>query len=384
MTPASQENLSVLVGNGLSIAFNPELRLDVLTRDVMERIKNDYSGSGEEIARAMQRVGSREGNPRDDFEVLIGAFGGQTRILRDLRDYAELVDEGNADLHKSIELVGEFAEKVRDHGISHVLELIMERSVARRELATELNEFVRTVVARFTGDVAFANLNYDTLVLSALVASFGRTFTDLADARLGVDRWIDDVEVRMLGLRQNMSDFPSDRRIRLLHLHGSLTFWHTPSSGYRKIEVKDVRTHGLWKKIREGTTSARPLVVLANQHDKSGAVAEQPFKLAYQAYSESLDNSDHWLIVGYSFRDECVNKVLHDAWTKRGKEPAKVLVVTLGDEPSAEDVEATLGWSKFEGPSSKWLFFERRGVEAFADSTGPWFNQFAGSTSASA
>lgn len=381
MTPALEKNLSVLVGNGLSIAFNPRLRLDVLTRDVMDRIKDEYSGSGEEIAQAMQRVSSREGNPRDDFEVLIGAFGGQTRILQDLRDYAKLVDENNTDLHESIEAVGEFAEKVRDHGISHVLELIMERSVAHRELAGELNQFVKTVVAGFSGDVAFANLNYDTLVLSALATSFGSAFTDLGDPRLAIGRRIDDVEVHMYGLRKNLIDFPPNRRIRLLHLHGSLTYWHTPSSGYRKIEVKDVRERGLWKKIREGTTPARPLVVLANQHDKSGAVAEQPFKLAYEAYSQSLNNSDHWLIVGYSFRDECVNRVLNDAWTRRGNEPAKVLVVTLGDEPSAEDVESALGWSGFEGPSLNWLSFERRGVGAFFDSTGPWFNKFAGPSS---
>ena len=68
-------NAAVLVGNGLSIAFNSELNLQSITQEVLRRIEEAEGG---DVVAAMQELAERaipEGaNSADDFEFLVGAF----------------------------------------------------------------------------------------------------------------------------------------------------------------------------------------------------------------------------------------------------------------------------------------------------------------------
>src|SRR5690606_10338742 len=103
-------------------------------------------------------------------------------------------------------------------------------------------------------------------------------------------------EKRVQSLRATASDFPWRRRVQLLHLHGSVTFWSNAARTiFAKLDRSFLESHDQWNSVREQTTNIRPVVVLANQKDKSAHVEEHPFKLAYEMFVTGLQNANHWL-----------------------------------------------------------------------------------------
>lgn len=366
------EELAVLVGNGLSMAFNPELGLRDITQAMLARIESE-ADEGDAATAAMKAVAERAlptGVTSDsDFEILVGAFGTEQRTLTFLSQLAAALDPSDTDLTDAIAKTVAFAERVRDMGISHVLEVIFERSYARTDLSAGLYTFLGAVMEGFDGRITFGNLNYDTLLLAGLL-EIGKE--DLADLGHGYRQVIVTTESGrhpVPALRRS-PDFPADRRVRLLQLHGSLTFWtHRESDIFMKLDTNFLRTESVWRQVRDGGVEVRPVVVLANQQDKSAHVEEYPFSLAYSAFREQLSRSDRWLVVGYSFRDACVNQMLQDEFLRReeGRKP-QLLVVTLGSVPTLDEIEKALGWGAEDGSSSSWLSVSRDGAEVMSQS----------------
>lgn len=304
----------------------------------------------------------------DDFEVLVGAFVSLSEALDQLTELAS-VAETDPDLARSLVKSGLFVRRVRDNGISHVLEIIAERSVATGPNTVPMERLVSEIVAQFDGTVTFGNLNYDTLLLSTLMDHD----TDLCDMGNGfgkasyTDRYgTKHTDVRPLRTSNN---FPTDRRIRLLHLHGSLTFWRRRAGGVFKLPTHLLRNGDLWSGVRETRVTIRPEVILANQHDKSELIRKRPYALAYSAFAHSLGHSDHWLIIGYSFRDVCLNERLLHAMLQRKDSPPQVLISTFGDDLTRAQILKAFGWSvKADGPAT-WLTVNRDGAFDLVDSS---------------
>lgn len=370
-------NVAVLVGNGLSIAFNSSLNLREITAEMLQRIR-DASDEGGEVVLAMKEVAERAlpdgATSEDDFEVLVGAFGAETHTLEHLEHLRQLTQPQDKKLRKSIKRVSRFAEEVRDMGISYVLEVIFERSHAYWDQSADLHSFVKAVTSDFDGNVVFANLNYDTLLLSGIlsvckngeVADMGHGFQ-----KVGVKT--ESGRLQVPALRRTKSDFPRGRRIKLLHLHGSVTFWsNSERTVFAKLDRDFLETEDQWDSVRKRTTNIRPVVVLANQRDKTAHVQEFPFSLAYEMFDDGLTSSDHWLIVGYSFKDAPVNARLAAAFKERDN-PPQVLVVTFGDQPSRDEVEAAFGWTDEDGSSEGWLTINRDGANG-VEETDDWAN----------
>lgn len=365
-------DLAVLVGNGLSMAFNPELGLRDITQAMLARIESEVD-EGNAATAAMKAVAEHAlptGVTSDsDFEILVGAFGTEQKTLSFLSQLAAALDPSDTDLTEAIAKTVAFAERVRDMGISHVLEVIFERSYARSDLSTGLYIFLKSVMEGFDGRITFGNLNYDTLLLAGLL-EVGKE--DLADLGHGYRQVIVTTESgphHVPALRR-VPDFPTNRRVCLLQLHGSLTFWaHRESDIFMKLDTDFLRTESVWRQVRDGGVEVRPVVVLANQQDKSAHVEEYPFSLAYSVFRDQLSRSERWLVVGYSFRDACVNQMLQDEFLRRdaGSKP-QLLVVTLGDVPTVDEVEKALGWGAEDGSSSDWLSISRNGAEAMSQS----------------
>ena len=346
---SGDRNLAMLIGNGLSIAFSDELLLSNISKEMTSRFTAHYTGSGA-VATAMQNVAKHvpdSGDPETDFEALIGAFGGQSDILDDLRKFADLTSNSDAEISNAIRMVRKFVDEIRRRGIGHTLEIISERSYSDADRRKPLADFFGLVLNEFRDCVTVANLNYDTLVLSVLSESYGDILSDMADGRFESSLNIGGVSHATWPLRARASDFLSfaRRRLRLLHLHGSLTFWQFGDDYFRKLRVEAVRAPSpLWEALREDDAfNGRPLVVLANQHEKAEHVTQYPYNLAYSLASTGFENATHWLIVGYSFRDVCVNEMLRNSWQSH-THPPRVLVVTNSDRLAVETVEDAFEW----------------------------------------
>lgn len=349
--------------------------LQNITEEVLRRIK---SAEGDDVVAAMKEIAERalpEGAESDsDFEILVGAFGAESRTLGVLDTLAQLTEPADEKLRDSIRQVASFAEKVRDTGISHVLEVICERSHAYQDGALHLNSLVAAIVESFDGRVAIGNLNYDTLLLSALLTVCLREVADMGHGNKKVEVLVDDAVSRSVqALRTHAGDFPANRRVQLLHLHGSLTYWATEDGAISAKLPKEMLEDGSqWQSMRDGTTNVRPLVVLANRRDKAEHVARYPFALAYEMLEDGLSASDRWLIIGYSFRDAPVNAMLRERFMDLHEKP-RVLVVTHGGLPRRRDVEKAFGWGREDGTSKAWLTINRTGANG-VEQTSDWFD----------
>jgi hypothetical protein len=365
---AVDPNLAVLVGNGLSIAFNPDLNLQSITQEVLRRVEEADGGNAVSAMRELAENALPEGaSSDDDFEVLVGALGVEGRNLNLLSSLARIKAPTDAVLGEAISTAATFVEKVHDAGVSFVLEVISERSHAYRHEAHHLFSLVEAITTEFGGRVTFGNLNYDTLLLAAMLEVCPRSLADMGDGRTQVGVTFDDGRNEHFPrLRESAKDFPTQRRVRLLHLHGSLTFWHGVEDGvHLKIPKDALDNSHQWLAVREGTTDVRPTVVLASQPDKARHVTQYPFSVAYEMFDEALGESDHWLVIGYSFRDEPVNSLLRSRFMARVSKP-RVLVVTHGDALARDYVERAFGWGAEDGDAT-WLTIDRQGANGAED-----------------
>ncbi|WP_454118271.1 hypothetical protein [Microbacterium lacticum] len=87
-------------------------------------------------------------------------------------------------------------------------------------------------------------------------------------------------------------------------------------------------------------------------------------------FKSGLARADHWLIIGYSFKDAPVNNMLREAFLDYEEKPS-VLVVTYGPSPRRAEIERAFGWGADDPDSRAWLSINRRGANGVQD-TNHW------------
>jgi hypothetical protein len=363
--------LALLVGNGLSITANPELSIPSLTRDISERFAK-IDPKREAPDRVLARLAKRAretGDPYKDFEAMIGPLDQQRESLDDLKQLSELVGETSRPVRQAITTIDTFVKSLRRLGVGHALDIIASKSVAHALHLYKVEKFINSAVSVADGSaVAIGNLNYDALVMAALCRTFPDDFCDMAWGYKNGDFDLhgDGGEYCGALLRTEANQFPLGKTVRLVHLHGSLAWLRDPKTGlvYR-FSIEDLRNSDHWAAWRDGSTEWEPQVVLTNQSAKNGVVQNEPFKLAYDVFYERLLNADRWLIAGYSFRDECVNDLLVDAWRNRDSCP-EILVITLGKELKRTEILEAIGYDTLAGDptTDDFLHVCRHGIEA--------------------
>lgn len=345
-------NLAVLTGNGVSIGFNTDLSLNQITEEVLSRFSAN-SFENDAIRTALIEISNLvipDGPAAEnDFEKLVGAFDSDFLKINSLRLLAKNYSSNPADLEMSLNALQEFAFEIKQRAIGHILEVIFERSRSTIDEGNHHHQFVREIVSRFKGQLVIGNLNYDSLMLSSLIKAAPRDLTDFADGQPSAQITWTAGSRKFVGqtLRKLESDFPSlrDRRIRLLHLHGSLTYWVTGDGlHYLKVRNEDLDYIDQWSSIRSGISRAQPVVVLTNQAAKAEKINSYPFALAYELFGKGLANSSHWLIAGYSFKDETANKLLQDTYKTSDVKP-NILIITKGTEPFNKQIARVFGIS---------------------------------------
>jgi len=375
-------NLAVLTGNGLSIAYNKKLELTSITSEAIDRIENLSKEEGS-VTNALKAIVEHAftGPDSNDFEKLVGAFNYEEKSLMHLEELAKALPT-DGDLHESIRKTARFARAVSTLGTRHTLEIILEHSKGSVEgmKKSGLYQWTKAVLDKFSGQVRFGNLNYDTLLLATLLQMPRKHKDELSTLRNWGPSALESPDGRRIPtLYRKPQDFPQDRRIQLLSMHGSLTYWYSPHhNDYVSLPVEDIRTHGFLKydfsrEIHEDSVKPYPAVVLTSQADKGGHVQRFPFSLAYEQFEAALRDSKHWLIVGYSFRDTCVNELLHKVYCEKDSgDLPRILISTWGEELTEESVRKvfvgtsqdvtiersgvknlieTLEWERFAGPS---------------------------------
>lgn len=362
-------SLAVLVGNGLSIAFNPNLRLEKITQKFLENLENE-TFDGTAVVAAMRKIArnafpNSPDNPQD-FELLVGAFENSRLYLQELSLLAENMDRESDTTLAALERLAKFAETVRKTATSHILEVIMQNSRARTSEQTVVSNFTDAICRSFPGKITFGNLNYDSLLAASLVDRHLNELTDMADGRASAK--VQVANSKSFGdafrLRKSESDY-QESRLLLLHLHGSLTFW-SGDSYQVKIPVSLLSDMDQWSSIRTGQAHAFPLVALTGPTDKSTVVENFPYNIAYRVFRQSLKTSSKWLIAGYSFRDKSVNKMLNEEFWGSEVRP-NVFVVDKGENLTLEAISDAFGWDlDSQGSPTKWLAICRCGIEGFS------------------
>jgi len=251
-------NLTALVGNGLSIAYDRRLMLNQLCEALVCKLKL-WGKDGEAVERTIRRIAVRvgTGDPRQDFEALVGPFGTEAVTLLHLEELARYVDPSDAYVSAALQEAARFARRVGDVGTSHVLEEIIARSRADCDRRAGLDAFMDTMVENFSGTITIANLNYDSLALASLSHLYDGLGV-FCDQGCGYGKFDvtmpDGVEYTVRPLRTTL-DFPN--RVRLVHLHGSVTFWDRANGELLKLPIDAVRSPHLAPKTAELVANPR-------------------------------------------------------------------------------------------------------------------------------
>jgi hypothetical protein len=327
--------LTCLIGNGLSIAYNPALSIPRLTQSLL-RILRDLGGS--EAAESLAGFArTLNGNDPASFEDLLAPLEIAANSLPSLTGLLSLRQITHGTLSDGILHTTQFLRELHGLGLGKVLELVATE--AQGEGGPAFNRVILDTcraIVQLTEDepITIGTLNYDGL----LHAGFGTlndedeaTYCDLAEGFSPSScRPTTGASLTCWKLRTT-NNLPA-RRVQLLNLHGSLG-WLGPSDANSafKFELDDLRMRGYWRRLAEGQARMFPLLVLTNR--KSEIVKEWPFSLAYQLLESRLAEADHWLIAGYSFQDKPLNGLLRRALFQRCDNQPKVLVIAKDAVP---------------------------------------------------
>lgn len=374
-----RHSVAALIGNGMSIAYNPDLTIPRITDRIIHRLDTVGDQDQTQQSQLMRLVAERAGrtNVATDFEQLVSPFDELRDTLPLLGRMADLAGQGGLTIRQSIRDTAAFARLVYRHGVSHVLDVIAEHSTAREDQMGPLRGFIDEIMdVSGGGDVTYGNLNYDSLLMAAICRMYDAQMCDMTDGRHAVEHKLITPEMGARGRPlRSRADLPMSRHVALVHLHGSLAWLREPSTGiiYR-FDIDDVRSSHYWTAWREGRTDWSPVVVLTNQAGKSKLIKEYPFALGYDIFEQRLLTADKWLIAGTSLQDVGVNRMLKDAWRGRATKP-QVLVVTKGAYPTDRQIQDSIGYDPIfanDPDPIHWLNIFREGVFA-APSSMDWF-----------
>lgn len=319
----------ILVGNGLSISYNPNLAMSPLTDAVLDAFDK---GAGAD-AQTLREFARRAGAHQDMLEAVLGSLDQMSAALPTLRrlSVSGAVGRGARSLKRASDVLAGLYRV----GLGHSLEVIDNLAHGVPDAMRPIDAFIGALPD--PADVTIATLNYDGILPSRLLEHGGQ-YGDLAAGYHPGNHTVvpNHSAIGGFGLR----DEDNIPRPPLINLHGSIGWLTHPDHGWWRFRVQDLRDRGYWRALREGRTEWTPVVVLTNQDRKSEVVRRYPFDLAYRAFRYRLRDASRLAIIGYGFGDDYLNQVLADELSGRNALP--LLVITSGDNPTAACVRTAL------------------------------------------
>lgn len=326
-------SVTILVGNGLSIAYNLDLSIPALTVELLHR----FDAAGGELAAIADEA--NEGNGAG-FEELLGPFDAVSAMIRSLPGLDTA--HGSVPQFETLRHALHASRDIHNRGTGLALDLIAERSQIEGDFGP-VDTFCSAVAELDQpASINIATLNYDGLVTAGFLQEgiyAGWTvhqtldISDMGDGRTeleSVTDFGDEEPLRNWSLRR-VPDFVSGRA-RLLNLHGSLGWLRhrDDPDEVRRFRIPDLRNVGYWAKHSRGETSWDPVVVLTNR--KTELSEEWPFVLCYSEFTRALGEADRWLVAGYGLGDDSVNRSFQSATRLRQRRDleSRVLVIDVG------------------------------------------------------
>lgn len=348
--------VTCLIGNGTSIVYNELLGTGPLTNAIVAAF-DDLDGTeeaGDALAAFASQVGGEE---REDFEGLLGPLDTITQALPLLVGVAAPFQ--NVDwLAQPLGDASLALRRLHRLGLATALGLIATRAFGQGQDALDaavgvLTDSLRDVAGESV--LTIATLNYDGLLQAALPSD------DVADLATGLGfgpaALAPQLQRESWRIR-SVADFPEDRFIHLLHLHGSLGWLRLQDGVVRKFRIDDLRDLDFWARLSQGEMEADPVVVLTDRKDES--VGLSPFALAYTVFGHRLVASRHWCIAGCSFLDSPVNRALAEAVeTRRALDLSEPKLLVLGHGAN-DQIEANV--TEVLGDATPELFIDGSGV----------------------
>jgi hypothetical protein len=315
-TMAYMAHLVALVGNGLSVAANENLRLAALTQSFLDAHPDDH----DDLDRLLAEVDLGAVDPASDFEGIVAGLESAEEVVSAFMNLAGRVD------HQDLQ---DAAAILRDRGVPQLV---------RRLYYAYCAEVLEAIGQLTRGDVPEPVLAFGDW-LKAMYEAHGAASIFTLNYDLLLERMLIDDNV--LGMQHRLTDFfsglpertaslalgtggagvqarrfypadPPPRPVHLHHLHGCLTHFRDLTSGeVYKIAASDVRDHDVFGRLAAAEASEfAPSVILGSR--KIEKSQEWPFSYGFLALERDARAAATIVIAGYSFRDRAVNARLRN------------------------------------------------------------------------
>ncbi|MFD1173029.1 SIR2 family protein [Oceanobacillus picturae] len=323
---------AILTGNGLSVALNKEFGLESITKRFFDRLDEEHKSFIEHHMKSNYN--------QLDFEEAISSvelaldtlkhynkFLSQEKGKHFMKSYK--LDDSNFNAHLEV------IQGIVFEYIASVLDLI-DGNVKQSEIENQLNDFVNwlTFTIDNSNEIDLFTLNFDLLLETILLTYYNKR--DFADFHYRGDRWapIGNEYRFYFGPDRSKQFHPENyaKNVRLHHLHGSLTSFKDLEDGRLfKVTTEDLRNYEIYNKIFE--IGVIPSIVTGG--GKSLKVLQEPFSYYYNEFKKKMVIEDYMCdelyIIGYSFRDEHINKAIKErmeaARRKENPKDFKLIIV---------------------------------------------------------
>lgn len=302
----------VLTGNGLSVGLNKEFALPNITRRFFDRLSEEHKSF---IEHHMDKLG-RGTYVQTDFEEGIASI---EQVYDSLKNYYDFL-VGNENGDKFLQAYDLGRTEIENHLIaireivheytSSILDLI-DGHVRWEEIGENLSGFISWLTHNISeaDQIDLFTLNFDLLLETILLETVGTD--EFIDYHVPRDTWSLIDEKRYFFSPDLSLSLYGDRKVRLHHLHGSLSSFKDIKTGKTfKITTEALRYHEVYKDILR--LDIIPSIVTGG--GKSIKVQENPFQFYYNEFKKRLvdeaNTCDELYIIGYSFRDEHINSAI--------------------------------------------------------------------------
>ncbi|NCG68969.1 hypothetical protein GWJ21_13835 [Bacillus coagulans] len=303
----------VLTGNGLSVGLNRAFALQNITQTFYNKLTSEHQKF---IQHHMERI-QKDEYIQVDFEEAIASIEQVHDALDSYVNFLINEEEGKKYLESEglgVEELQSHLTKIKEIIISYTSSIveIIDGNVHWEQIGDRLSGFINWLQAELQGndEIDLFTLNFDLLLETILLRTVGTDeFTDFHVKR---GKTPDGHDKFNFDPQQTLNDFDY-RRIRLHHLHGSLSSFKRLSDGrIFKLRTEDIRLSDLYKKL--DANELFPSIITGGF--KSKKIQSLPFSFYYGKFKEKMVDPENLCeelyIIGYSFRDEHINKAISE------------------------------------------------------------------------